>query len=87
MTDSTDEPKLKVIQFKKKEAKEDDEDVFTPDKMLDKAKGIYKIAIVLGWDNEEELQYFISKGGTSSEIVLLLELVKTDIVNNMFDEE
>jgi len=81
-----EEPKFKVVPFKKKEEHEEEE-VFTPDMMLDKAKGTYKIAIVLGWDNDEELQYFISKGGTSAEVLLLLELVKTDIVSNMFDED
>jgi hypothetical protein len=84
-----EEPKFKVVPFKKKEEpdEEEEEEVFTPDMMLDKAKGVYKIAIVLGWDNDEELQYFISKGGTSAEALLLLELVKTDIVSNMFDDD
>lgn len=84
----TDEPpKFKVIQFKKKEDLEDEEEeIFTPDMMLDKAKGTYKLAIVLGWDTEEELSYMLSKGVTGAEALLLLELVKTDLVNNMFDE-
>lgn len=83
-----DKPKFKVVQFTPKPKEdEDEEEIFTPDMMLDKAKGMYKIAIILGWDNEEELKYFVSKGGTSAEAILLLELVKADIVNNMFDEE
>lgn len=85
---SDDEPtKFKVIQFKKKEDLEDEEEeIFTPDMMLDKAKGTYKLAIVLGWDTEEELSYMLSKSVTAAEALLLLELVKTDLVNNMFDE-
>lgn len=79
-------PKFKVIPFKKKEEPEDDEEIFTPDMMLDKSKGTYKLAIVLGWDTEEELSYMLSKGVTAAEALLLLELVKTDLVQNMFDD-
>lgn len=84
----TDEPpKFKVIQFKKKEdLVDEEEEIFTPDMMLDKAKGTYKLAIVLGWDTEEELSYMLSKGVTAPEAMLLLELVKTDLLNNMFDD-
>lgn len=82
MTDSTEKFTPKILSFKK----DPDEEVFTPDKMLDKAKGVYQLAVVLGWDEKGELQYFVSKGGTSQEVVLLLELVKTDILNNMFDD-
>lgn len=78
-------PKLKVVPFKKKEELEDEEG-FTPDNMLDKAKGTYKLAIVLGWDNDEELSYMLSKGVNGAEALLLLELVKTDLIQNMFDE-
>ncbi len=81
-----DEPKFKVVPFKKKEEPEEQEDIFTPDMMLDKAKGTYKLAIVLGWDTEEELSYMLSKGVTSAEALLLLELVKTDLIGNMFDD-
>ena len=83
---SDDEPKFKVVPFKKKEEPIDVEDIFTPDKMLDKAKGTYQLAIVLGWDTEEELSYMLSKGVTAAEALLLLELVKTDLVQNMFDD-
>ena len=80
-----EEPKFKVVPFKKKEEPEE-EDNFTPDMMLDKAKGTYQLAIVLGWDTEEELSYMLSKGVTAAEALLLLELVKTDLVQNMFDD-
>lgn len=87
MTDSTEEPKLKVVPFTKKTVKVEEVEEFPPDKILDLSKGTYKYAIIMGWDNDEELKYILSDGVTSGEALLLMEVVKADIVNNMFDED
>lgn len=87
MTDSTEEPKLKVVPFTKKTVKREEVEEFPPDKILDLSKGMYKFALLMGWDKDEELKYILSDGVTSGEALLLMEVVKADIVNNMFEED
>lgn len=82
---SDEEPKLKVVPFTKKQVRKELEE-FPPDKILDMSKGLYKFAIIMGWDSNEELNYILSDGVTSGEALLLMEVVKADIVGNMFDE-
>ena len=82
---SDEEPKLKVVPFTKKQVRKELEE-FPPDKIMDMSKGMYKFAIIMGWDRNEELNYILSDGVTSGEALLLMEVVKADIVGNMFDE-
>lgn len=84
MTD--EKPKLKVVPFTKK-IKEEEPREDSPDEILEKSKGKYKLAIVMGWDTDEEMSYILSDGVTSAEALLLMEVVKADIVSNMFEEQ
>lgn len=84
MTD--EEPKLKVIPFTRK-IKEEEPREDSPDEILEKSKGKYKLAIVMGWEEDEEMSYMLSEGVTSAEALLLMEVVKADIVSNMFEEQ
>jgi len=83
---SEEEPKLKVVPFTKKQEKQEPKE-FPPDEILRMSKGMYKFAIIMGWDSNEELKYILSDGVTSGEALLLMEVVKADIVGNMFDQD
>ena len=85
---SEEEPKTKltVVPFTKKQTKAELQE-FPPDEILRISKGMYKCAIIMGWDKDDELNYILSDGVTSGEALLLMEVVKADIVGNMFDQD
>jgi hypothetical protein len=81
MKDEDNKPKLQVLEFKKPEPTETEDDI-SPDKVLDAAKGKMSTVIVLGSTQEGNF-YFAMSSGSIAENLMLIEIAKAMMVEAM----